>query len=67
MLLGFEGEKLYEKYRKETTTINKNEVRRLDRPFTVLGKIISVLLLALCLMAIWTFTARAQQWYLLGG
>jgi len=62
-----EQEKLYKKYRKKHTTINKNEVKKLDRPFTPLGKISIIIFIALCIFAIWRFTARADQWYLLGG
>ena len=58
---------LYKKYRKNVTTINKNEVKKLDRPFTLLGKIASVLIITICIFAIWRFTARSAQWYLLGG
>jgi len=59
--------KLYEKYRKNTTTINKDEVKKLDRPFTVPGKIASILFIGICILAIWRFTDRSEQWYLLGG
>ncbi|MCL2402466.1 MAG: glycosyltransferase family 2 protein [Oscillospiraceae bacterium] len=62
-----EQEKLYEQYRKKTTTINENEVKKLNRAFTVWGKCISALFTLACIFAIWRFTARAEQWYLLGG
>lgn len=62
-----EEDKLYEKYRKNAATIDKNEVKKLDRPFTPLGKIASVLFIAICIFAIWRFTERSEQWYLLGG
>jgi len=60
-------EKLYEKYNTHTAIIDENEVKKLNRPFTPLGKIISALFMIVCVLAIWRFTARAQQWYLLGG
>ena len=59
--------KLYEEYRNNATTINQDEVKRLDRPFTPLGRIISLLFMMLCIFALWRFTARAGEWYLLGG
>jgi len=67
MIMGIEEEKLYEAYRKKETTINKDEVKQLDRPFTAVGKIVSIILIAISFFAIWHFTARAEEWYLLGG
>lgn len=60
-------EKLYEQYRKKTAAINEGEVKKFNRAFTVWGKIISVVFLFIYIFAIWRFTARAEQWYLLGG
>jgi len=57
---------LYKQYHK-TTTINKNEVKKLDRAFTPWGKIVSILFIIICFFAIWILTVRAVQWYLLGG
>ena len=62
-----EEEKLYEKYRKDETTINEDEVKKLDRAFTPWGKIVLILFFILCFLAIWRFTERAERWYLLGG
>ena len=60
--------KLYEQYRKKSTsTINEKEVKKLNRAFTPWGKCISILFLFIYIFAIWRFTARAEQWYLLGG
>ena len=60
-------EKLHEKYRKQTTSINRSEVKKFNRAFTIWGKVISAAFFSLCIFAIWRFTARAEQWYLLGG
>ncbi|MCL2572241.1 MAG: glycosyltransferase family 2 protein [Defluviitaleaceae bacterium] len=60
-------EKLYIRYRKDSTSIDRNEVKKLDRPFTLLGKLASLLFMVLCVFAIWRFTLRADEWYLLGG
>jgi len=59
---------LYEMYRKERTSIDKKEMKRINRPITALGKIISFLLMVLSIFALWLFTARAgNDWYALGG
>ncbi|MCL2856953.1 MAG: glycosyltransferase family 2 protein [Oscillospiraceae bacterium] len=60
-------EKLYENYRKNTSTINKNEVKKLNRLFTPVGKIALILFIVICFLAIWRFTQRTEQWYFLGG
>jgi len=60
-------EKLYEKYRKNTTTIDAGEVKKLNRPFTPLGRIASILSIGMLIVAIWQFTARAEYLYYLGG
>jgi len=62
-------EKLYEQYRKKekTATIDANEVEKLNRPFTPLGKIVSALAMIVLILAIWRFTARAEYIHLLGG
>ena len=63
-----EKEELYKQYRKDTATMSQDEVKKLDRPFTPLGKIISALFMLLCIFALWQFTERAgQQWLALGG
>ena len=62
-----EKEKLYKKYRKDSTIINQDEVKKMDRPFTPLGKIIAILFIALCIYAVLWVTARSGHWYLLGG
>jgi len=62
-----EKEKLHEQYRKEHTTINEGEVKKLNRAFTPRGKCISFVFLLIYIFAIWHFTARAERWYLLGG
>lgn len=49
------------------TTIDPNEVKKLNRPFTPLGKIASALSIGLLILAVWQFTARAEYLYLLGG
>jgi len=59
--------KLYKQYVKEEIQISQDEVKRLDRPFTLLGKLASILIIVLCIFAIWRFTSRADQWYALGG
>lgn len=60
-------EKLYEQYRRKTTRMDQKEVRKLNRPFTIAGKIFSVLFITLCIFAIWRLTARSEQLYFLGG
>jgi len=67
MLLGRQEEKLYERYRQKSSTLNLNEVRKLNRPFTALGKVISLLFILLCVLAIWRLTARGEYVFLLGG
>ena len=67
MLLGFEEEKLYERYRAKSTTLNLNEVEKLNRPYSAIGKVISILFIGLCSLAIWRFTVRADHIFLLGG
>jgi len=62
-----ETEKLYEQYRKETTTIHADEAKKMNRPFTPLGKLFSLITIVLLVLAIWQFTARAESFYLLGG
>ena len=59
--------RLYQQYKKEKLMIRQDEVRKLDRPFTPLGKLVSILIILLCILAIWRFTSRGDQWYLLGG
>ena len=58
---------LYKQYRKSTPKIDGNEVKKLDRPLTVFGKIVSVLFMGLCIVIIWRFTVRSDHWYFLGG
>ncbi|MCL2367360.1 MAG: glycosyltransferase family 2 protein [Oscillospiraceae bacterium] len=61
-------EKLYQQYRKEETAIDPKEVQRLDRPFTIWGKVATTLLVILGIYGIWQFTARADgQFIVLGG
>jgi len=62
-----EKEKLYEKYRNNSAAINKNEVKKMDRPFAPWGKAASVFFIAICILVIWRFTARAAYWHVLGG
>jgi len=62
-----QNEWLYEQYRKKGTTIDHKEVRRMNRAFTILGKITSAAFMALCIFAIWQFTQRGVQIRLLGG
>ncbi|MCL2407381.1 MAG: glycosyltransferase family 2 protein [Defluviitaleaceae bacterium] len=63
-----EEEKFYEQFRrKDSYRINPKEVAKLNRPFSVMGKIGSVLFMAVCILVIWRFTARTEQWYFLGG
>ncbi|MCL2572192.1 MAG: glycosyltransferase family 2 protein [Defluviitaleaceae bacterium] len=59
--------KLHEQYTIDSATIDESIIKKLNRPFTPQGKVISAFLMLMCLKAIWLFTTRAQQWYLLGG
>ena len=58
---------LHEQYRKESPVINEQDIKKLNRAFSPWGKCLSFFFLILYILAIWHFTARAQQWYLLGG
>ena len=64
-----EKEKLYEKFRETTVTIDPDEAKRINRPFTPVGKAVSVLLIISYLFAIWFFTVRGVggMWWQLGG
>jgi|GEM_PF-1014239 len=62
-----EEKKLYEKYDTNTATINPAQVKKMNRAFTPLGKIASILLILICVFAIWQFTLRMEYWYFLGG
>jgi len=66
-LKAMETEKLYKQYRKGTTTIDENEVKKLNRPFTPLGKLFSLLSIAMLLFSIVQFTERSGYLFLLGG
>jgi len=60
-------EKQYIRYLRGTTRINADEVRKINRPFTIWGKVISIVLIGLCIFTILRFTSRAHEWYVLGG
>lgn len=62
-----EDKKLYQQYVKDKEPLDPNVVKKLNRAFTPLGKIASIIFLVLCIFSIWWFTARSDQWYLLGG
>jgi len=47
--------------------INHKEVKKMNRAFTILGKMASAAFMILCIIAIWQFTARGMQMRLLGG
>jgi hyaluronan synthase len=59
--------RLYEKYRKEDIAINDNDVKKLNRAFTPLGKLISAVFMIIYIVTIVMFTARDGNFYLLGG
>jgi len=67
--IGTEKEILYKKYRKtqDAVTIDKNEVKKLNRAFTPLGRIASFVFVIIFIVAIWKFTERSHEWFLLGG
>jgi len=58
---------LYKNYRESKMSINEEEVRKLNRPFTPWGKLVLVSFFLVYLFIIWEFTARGGQWYFLGG
>lgn len=58
---------LHEEYKGNRTRININEVKKMNRAFTILGKFTSAAFMALCILAIWYFTARSAQMRFLGG
>ena len=63
-----EKTKLYEQYRKDTTAIDMNETKKMNRTFTWWGKIATSLIVALCVFGLFFLTARATgQWLALGG
>ncbi|MCL2438532.1 MAG: glycosyltransferase family 2 protein [Coriobacteriia bacterium] len=58
---------LYKHYRRPEVPMDREEVKKLNRPFTFWGKFILVMFFLVYLFIIWEFTARGGQWYLLGG
>jgi len=58
---------LYKQYRRPKVPMDKEEIQRLNRPFTFWGKFVLVIFFLAYLFIIWEFTARGGQWYLLGG
>lgn len=60
-------EKLHEQYQKDTKLPDGDEVRKLNRPFTPLGRVVSFISIVLSLLAIWQFTNRSAYLYFLGG
>jgi len=65
----FENVKLYEQYRnkEKEITIEPDDVTRMNRPFTIYGKVIIFLSSIVYIFAVWSFTDRSEEWYLLGG
>ena len=63
-----ETKTLHEQYRKDAAGINPNEAKKMNRAFTWWGKVLTILVIVLCLVALWHFTARVErQWLVLGG
>ena len=63
-----QNEKLYEQYRKKSSTLKQDEVKRLDRPFTLWGKISAILIVILSIAATWLYTVAAgREWFAIGG
>ena len=62
-----EQDKLYKEYHDELPKIDPDEFKRLARPHSLLGKLISVLFIALCIFFISRFTVRVGEWYFFGG
>ena len=59
---------LYLQYRDEDKKpLDPENVKKLNRPFTFGGKAIVTLMSIVYIFAIWYFTPRSQQWYLIGG
>jgi len=63
-----EPEDILKKVHSRGLTLNLNEIKKLNRPYTWYGKIIILACILLCILAIFTFTARvAVAWYFVGG
>jgi len=62
------NEPLYKQYENnDAAVINEKENQKMNRIFTPLGKITAILLMLVCVYAIWEFTLRGSQWQFLGG
>ena len=69
MLETAKQEKLYKQYQSQddTVRIDESELKKMNRPFTPLGKIFSLITIVLLIFAISRYTARSEYLYALGG